>query len=63
MKEEFKDFTCFIIAHRINTILDSDRIMVMDNGEISELDTPGNLLANPHSAFSGFVTEWENSHS
>jgi ATP-binding cassette, subfamily C (CFTR/MRP), member 1 len=40
----FKDRTIITIAHRINTILDSDRIVVLDHGKVAEFDTPSQLV-------------------
>ena len=40
----FRDRTVITIAHRINTILDSDRIVVLDQGRVAEFDTPSILI-------------------
>ena len=40
----FKDRTVITIAHRINTILDSDRIIVLEAGTVAEFDTPSELV-------------------
>lgn len=44
MRKEFTDATCITVAHRINTILDSDYILVMDDGRAAEFDEPKKLL-------------------
>jgi len=44
MRTEFADATCITVAHRLNTIMDSDLILVMSNGKAKEFDTPTNLL-------------------
>ena len=40
IRTEFKGCTVITIAHRLNTIIDSDRIGVMSNGKILEIDSP-----------------------
>ena len=40
IRTEFKECTVITIAHRLNTIIDSDRIGVMSNGKILEIDSP-----------------------
>ncbi|XP_069116796.1 ATP-binding cassette sub-family C member 10-like [Argopecten irradians] len=51
IRQEFVNSTVLTIAHRINTIMDSDRVLVMDQGQVAELDSPENLLKNPQSHF------------
>uniref|UniRef100_A0A183BYL1 ABC transporter ATP-binding protein n=1 Tax=Globodera pallida TaxID=36090 RepID=A0A183BYL1_GLOPA len=43
--------TVITIAHRISTVMDYDRIMVMSAGQLVEFDTPINLMANKQSRF------------
>ncbi len=45
LREKFSDRTVLTIAHRLQTVLDSDRILVLGNGSILEFDTPEKLLA------------------
>ncbi|KAF2231926.1 multidrug resistance-associated protein 1 [Viridothelium virens] len=42
--QQFRNRTIITIAHRINTILDSDRVLVLDKGEVREFDTPERLV-------------------
>jgi ABC-type multidrug transport system fused ATPase/permease subunit len=47
----FKNCTVISIAHRLSTIVGFDRVIVLDKGEISEIDTPLKLLSDSNSAF------------
>ncbi|XP_046739582.1 multidrug resistance-associated protein 1 isoform X10 [Diprion similis] len=51
IREEFKNCTVLTIAHRLNTILDSDRVIVLDKGYITEFDDPETLIQRKTSAF------------
>ncbi|KAA6380701.1 MAG: putative Multidrug resistance-associated protein [Streblomastix strix] len=60
IREQFVDKTVIVIAHRLNTIMNSDRIMVMSDGKVAELDTPENLKSNPESAFNKLIQSLTN---
>lgn len=49
--DEFSNCTILCIAHRLKTVLNYDRIMVLDQGEIKEFDTPLNLFNSRKSLF------------
>ncbi|XP_049538577.1 multidrug resistance-associated protein 1 isoform X2 [Anopheles darlingi] len=51
IRTEFKDCTVLTIAHRLNTILDSDKVIVLDKGQIVEFAPPNELLQTKSSAF------------
>lgn len=55
IKDKFKDCTVLTIAHKLNTIMDSDKVIVMDNGKAVEYDHPHNLLQNKSSYLSAMV--------
>ncbi|CDH53086.1 abc metal ion [Lichtheimia corymbifera JMRC:FSU:9682] len=57
IRREFADCTILTIAHRINTVMDSDRILVLDKGHIAEFDTPQQLIDNKDSIFYSMAHE------
>ncbi|XP_041482839.1 multidrug resistance-associated protein 5-like isoform X2 [Lytechinus variegatus] len=59
IRTAFSNCTTLTIAHRLNTVLDSDRILVMDDGRVAEFDSPSTLRSNPNSIFSGMVAAAE----
>ena len=59
IRREFKHCTVVTIAHRINTILDSSKVLVMDNGVVAEYDTVPALMSRSDSSFRKMVVESE----
>ncbi|KAI7821393.1 P-loop containing nucleoside triphosphate hydrolase protein [Gamsiella multidivaricata] len=51
IRKEFKDRTVLTIAHRIKTVMDSDRILVLDKGRVQEYEAPSELLKRKDSLF------------
>lgn len=59
INQYFNDCTLITIAHRLRTVLNCDKIMVLDNGSVVEFDTPNNLSSNPNSLFSKLLKSTE----
>ena len=55
IRKQFASCTTLTIAHRLNTIMDSNRVCVMDAGVVAEYDTPYNLLHKENGIFRGMV--------
>jgi len=51
IRAQFSDSTVLTIAHRLNTIMDSSRVLVLEQGKVAEFDSPTNLLADRRSKF------------
>jgi len=51
IRKEFADRTVLTIAHRIKTVMDSDKILVLDHGSVVEYDAPSTLVQRPESLF------------
>lgn len=46
-----------VVAHRLQTLHESDRVLVLDEGQIKEFDQPSNLLKDENSLFSEIVRQ------
>ncbi|KAG4995850.1 hypothetical protein AAZX31_10G019000 [Glycine max] len=62
IREDFAARTIISIAHRIPTVMDCDRVLVVDAGRAKEFDSPANLLQRP-SLFGALVQEYANRSS
>ncbi|KAL8214885.1 hypothetical protein R6Q57_004334 [Mikania cordata] len=62
IREDFADCTIISIAHRIPTVMDCDRVLVIDAGYAKEFDKPSRLIERP-SLFGALVQEYANRSS
>ena len=51
IRSKFANHTIIAVAHKLDTILDFDKVAVLDKGELKEYDSPYALLNQPSSAF------------
>lgn len=59
LQNEFADCTVLTIAHRLQTVVTCNRILVMSEGKIVEFDAPTTLLSRPDSEFSKLMAATE----
>ena len=57
IKTRFCDCTVITVAHRLNTVIDMDKVLVMDKGRVVEFDEPHQLLQNPYGFFYAMVRQ------
>lgn len=63
IREKFANCTVMTIAHRLHTVMDSDKILVMNFGRVAEFDTPLKLLEKEDGIFASMVKATGNSES
>jgi len=56
IRKKFAHHTIIAVAHRLDTILDFDKVAVLDAGKLIEFESPYALLENQNSAFSRLYT-------
>ena len=57
IRTQFKDCTVFTVAHRLHTVMDSDKTLVLDDGRVVEFDAPWKLLQDPQGHLSQLVEQ------
>jgi ATP-binding cassette, subfamily C (CFTR/MRP), member 1 len=59
INEEFVNSTVITVAHRLNTVLKSDKILVMSFGKVAEFDSPKKLQNDRNSEFYSLLNEFK----
>jgi ABC-type multidrug transport system fused ATPase/permease subunit len=62
IREKLKDCTILTIAHRLNTIIDSDRVVVLEGGNLGEYGPPDELKTKPGGIFAQMWATFEEAH-
>jgi ATP-binding cassette subfamily C (CFTR/MRP) protein 1 len=57
IRSELADCTILTIAHRLNTVMDCDRILVMDKGSVAQYGSPKTLLTEQDGIFFSLAKE------
>ena len=55
IREEFAGVTILTVAHRVETVMDADRVVVLEGGKVVEIGVPGELVAREGSGFGKLV--------
>ncbi|KAJ3101164.1 hypothetical protein HDU97_001630 [Phlyctochytrium planicorne] len=57
IRRDFEGKTVLTIAHRLNTVIDYDRVLVLEAGKVAEFDSPSSLLSDTSSKFYAMVSD------
>lgn len=63
IRQKFSACTVITVAHRLETVMDNDKILVMDAGRVAEFGKPQDLLQNPNGLFTKLVQQAGNTNS
>jgi ABC-type multidrug transport system fused ATPase/permease subunit len=55
---QFKDRTLLLITHRLESVLDADHVVCIENGRVCAEGPPSRVLADPHGRLSGRLGHW-----